>query len=108
MTCKRCDGLMVNERICDLRGTGTGHYMSSVRGLDCGNGIDTAILEYRLPFIWTPEEDLEHFLAAGPNQRRSPRPTIRVTSVEREGNDGSPMTGVAHADSWDKEYVVSV
>lgn len=46
MTCERCDGLMVNERICDLQGMNS-DLSDGYRCLLCGNLVDTTILENR-------------------------------------------------------------
>ena len=47
MTCKRCDGLMVSERICDLQGMSSNLCADGYRCLLCGNIVDTTILENR-------------------------------------------------------------
>jgi len=47
MTCKRCDGLMVSERICDLQGMSSDLCADGYRCLLCGNIVDAAILENR-------------------------------------------------------------
>jgi hypothetical protein len=47
MTCERCDGLMVCERICNLRGLSSDLCADGYRCLLCGNIVDTAILENR-------------------------------------------------------------
>ncbi|MEK9142898.1 MAG: hypothetical protein AAB308_17735 [Nitrospirota bacterium] len=47
MTCKRCDGLMVSERICDLQGMSSDLCADGYRCLLCGNIVDTTILENR-------------------------------------------------------------
>ena len=47
MTCKRCDGLMVSERICDLQGMSSDLCGDGYRCLLCGNIVDTTILENR-------------------------------------------------------------
>ena len=47
MTCERCDGLMVSERICDLQGLSSDLCADGYRCLLCGNIVDTTILENR-------------------------------------------------------------
>ncbi len=48
MTCERCHGLMVSERICDLQGThGALCPVDGFRCLLCGNVVDPTILENR-------------------------------------------------------------
>ena len=47
MTCERCDGLMVSERICDLQGMSSDLCADGYRCLLCGNIVDTTILENR-------------------------------------------------------------
>lgn len=47
MTCERCHGLMVGERICDLQGTSGDLYVDGYRCLLCGNVVDTTILTNR-------------------------------------------------------------
>lgn len=47
MMCERCDGLMVSERICDLRGTGRDLCGEGYRCLLCGNLVDATILDNR-------------------------------------------------------------
>ncbi|MDC8447506.1 MAG: hypothetical protein LV473_04015 [Nitrospira sp.] len=47
MTCTRCDGLMVSERICDLQGMSSDLCAEGYRCLLCGDIVDTAILENR-------------------------------------------------------------
>jgi hypothetical protein len=50
MTCERCNGLMASERICDLQGTGD-LCVDGYRCLNCGNPVDSTILENRQPSI---------------------------------------------------------
>lgn len=47
MTCERCHGLMVGERICDLQGTNSDLCANGYRCLLCGNVVDKTILENR-------------------------------------------------------------
>ncbi|HBR51493.1 MAG TPA: hypothetical protein DEA71_15580 [Nitrospira sp.] len=47
MTCQRCDGLMVSERICDLQGLSSDLCVDGYRCLLCGNVVDATILENR-------------------------------------------------------------
>ncbi len=47
MTCERCDGLMVSERICDLQGMSSELCVDGYRCLLCGNLVDATILENR-------------------------------------------------------------
>lgn len=47
MTCERCDGLMVSERICDLQGMSSDLCVNGYRCLLCGNLVDTVILDNR-------------------------------------------------------------
>ncbi|MBK9946298.1 MAG: hypothetical protein IPP12_03810 [Nitrospira sp.] len=47
MTCERCDGLMVSERICDLQGMSSDLQADGYRCLVCGNIVDAVILENR-------------------------------------------------------------
>jgi len=47
MTCERCDGLMVSERICDLRGMNSDLCVKEYRCILCGNVVDATILENR-------------------------------------------------------------
>ncbi len=47
MTCERCDGLMVSERIYDLQGLSSDLHIDGYRCLLCGNVIDATILEHR-------------------------------------------------------------
>lgn len=46
MTCNRCDGLMISERIHDL-GMSNDLYADGYRCLLCGDIVDTMILEHR-------------------------------------------------------------
>ena len=55
MTCERCDGLMVSERICDLQGMSSDLCVEGYRCLLCGNIIDATILENRRHSIGTIE-----------------------------------------------------
>ncbi len=48
MTCDRCNGLMVSERIDDLQGMSSDLCVDGYRCLLCGNLVDTVILENRL------------------------------------------------------------
>jgi hypothetical protein len=45
MTCERCHGLMVGERMCDLQGTSDDLCVDGYRCLLCGNVVDTMILQ---------------------------------------------------------------
>ncbi|MDF0672946.1 MAG: hypothetical protein P0120_01205 [Nitrospira sp.] len=47
MTCQRCDGLMVSERISDLQGLSSDLCVDGYRCLLCGNIVDATILENR-------------------------------------------------------------
>lgn len=47
MTCDRCKGLMVSERICDFQGVSSDLCVDGYRCLLCGNLVDTVILENR-------------------------------------------------------------
>lgn len=47
MTCQRCDGLMVSERICDLQGLSSDLCVDSYRCLLCGDVVDAMMLEHR-------------------------------------------------------------
>ncbi|UVT18255.1 MAG: hypothetical protein H8K03_22205 (plasmid) [Nitrospira sp.] len=47
MTCTRCNGLMVSERIVDLQGMSSDLCADGYRCLLCGDIVDTAILENR-------------------------------------------------------------
>lgn len=47
MTCERCDGLMVSERICDLQGMCSDLCVNGYRCILCGNVVDATILENR-------------------------------------------------------------
>lgn len=47
MTCDRCNGLMVSERIDDLQGMSSDLCVDGYRCLLCGNLVDTVILENR-------------------------------------------------------------
>lgn len=47
MTCERCNGLMVSERIYDLQGMNSDLCVNGYRCLLCGNLVDTVILENR-------------------------------------------------------------
>lgn len=47
MTCGRCDGLMVSERICDMNGTGGDLCVGGYRCLLCGDLVDAVILKNR-------------------------------------------------------------
>lgn len=47
MTCERCHGLMVSERICDLQGMSSDLCANGYRCLHCGNLVDATILENR-------------------------------------------------------------
>lgn len=47
MTCERCHGLMVGERIYDLQGTNGDLCVDGYRCLLCGNVVDTTILANR-------------------------------------------------------------
>ncbi|MBX3120672.1 MAG: hypothetical protein R3B11_17865 [Nitrospira sp.] len=47
MTCTRCDGLMVSEQMCDLRGTDSELCASGYRCLLCGDVVDATILANR-------------------------------------------------------------
>lgn len=47
MTCERCDGLMVSERIDDLQGMNSDLCANGYRCLLCGNVVDATILENR-------------------------------------------------------------
>jgi hypothetical protein len=45
MTCERCSGLMVSERIYDQRGMSSDFCVDGYRCLLCGNLVDAIILE---------------------------------------------------------------
>lgn len=47
MTCTKCDGLMVSERIVDLQGMSSDLCVDGYRCLLCGDVIDATILEHR-------------------------------------------------------------
>ncbi|MDR4467235.1 hypothetical protein [Nitrospira sp. BLG_1] len=47
MTCERCDGLMVSERIYDLQGLSSNPCIEGYRCLLCGDVVDATILEHR-------------------------------------------------------------
>ena len=47
MTCDRCNGLMVSERIYDFQGMSSDLCVDGYRCLLCGNLVDTVILEKR-------------------------------------------------------------
>lgn len=47
MTCERCNGLMVQEQICDLQGRSSSLCVASYRCLLCGDLVDALILEHR-------------------------------------------------------------
>ena len=47
MTCERCDGLMVSERIDDLQGLNSDLWANGYRCFLCGNVIGATILENR-------------------------------------------------------------
>lgn len=47
MTCDRCNGLMVNERIYDCQGMSSDLCVDGYRCLLCGNIVDATILENR-------------------------------------------------------------
>ena len=47
MTCERCDGLMVSERIYDFQGMSSDLCVDGYRCLLCGNIVDATILENR-------------------------------------------------------------
>ncbi len=47
MTCERCNGLMVSEQICDLRGTSGDLSVVGYRCLLCGDVVDKTILANR-------------------------------------------------------------
>lgn len=47
MTCERCNGLMVSERIYDFRGMGSDLCVDGYRCILCGNIVDATILENR-------------------------------------------------------------
>lgn len=47
MTCERCDGLMVGERIYDLQGMSSDLCVNGYRCLLCGNLVDSMVLENR-------------------------------------------------------------
>lgn len=47
MTCERCEGLMVSEQMCDLRGTNRELCANGYRCLLCGDVVDATILENR-------------------------------------------------------------
>jgi len=47
MTCQRCDGLMVSERICDLQGMNSDLCGDGYRCLLCGDLVDAVILDNR-------------------------------------------------------------
>ena len=47
MTCERCNGLMVSERIYDCKGMSSALCVDGYRCLLCGNLVDSVILENR-------------------------------------------------------------
>lgn len=47
MTCERCEGLMVSERIYDVQRMNSDPCVDGYRYLICGNLVDTVILENR-------------------------------------------------------------
>ena len=47
MTCERCNGLMVSERIYDFQGMSSDLCVDGYRCLLCGNIVDVTILENR-------------------------------------------------------------
>ena len=47
MTCDRCNGLMVSERIYDFQGMSVDLCVDGYRCLICGNLVDSVILENR-------------------------------------------------------------
>ena len=47
MTCERCDGLTISERICDLQGLSSDLCIEGYRCLLCGDVVDATILEHR-------------------------------------------------------------
>ncbi len=47
MTCDRCNGLMVEEQICDLQGRSSSLLVDGYRCLLCGDLVDALILENR-------------------------------------------------------------
>lgn len=47
MTCDRCNGLMVSERIYDFQGMSSDLCVDGYRCLLCGNIVDATILENR-------------------------------------------------------------
>ena len=49
MTCERCNGLMVSERIYDFQGMSSDLCVDGYRCLICGNLVDTLILKNRSP-----------------------------------------------------------
>lgn len=51
MTCERCNGLMVSERICDFEGMNSDLCANGYCCLLCGNLADATILENRRRFI---------------------------------------------------------
>ena len=56
MTCERCDGLMVCERIYDPQGWSSDLCVDGYRCLLCGNLVDATILENRRRSIDTAED----------------------------------------------------
>lgn len=53
MTCERCEGLMVSERISDMQGMSSDLCANGYRCLLCGNLVDELILENRQRFAGT-------------------------------------------------------
>lgn len=47
MTCERCDGLMISERIFDLEGMRSDLCVHAYRCLLCGDVVDATIIENR-------------------------------------------------------------
>ena len=47
MTCDRCNGLMVSERVYDFEGMNSDLCVDGYRCLLCGNLVDTVIIENR-------------------------------------------------------------
>jgi hypothetical protein len=64
MTCERCDGLMVSERIHDFHGMSSDLCTNGYRCLICGNLVDEMILENRRRSV----ADLDCGRATGPRK----------------------------------------
>ena len=66
MTCDRCNGLMVSERIYDFEGISSDLCVDGYRCLICGNLVDTLILKNRSPST----DAVEPMTLKGPRTQR--------------------------------------